>query len=152
MSLSPSPASWPPSFQQRIYVHHTDSGGVVYHANYLAFAEYARSEFCRDLGMPLTDLQHQTGGLFVVRHVEADYHAPARLDDLIEVRTTPQCWQGGRLIFCQKIFKTSPQAAHSSLLVSLKMTLAWVNRDMKPQPLPKIFVQRLNERLITLGS
>lgn len=69
----------------RVYYEDTDAGGVVYYANYLKYAERARTEMLRHLGIESSVLQDQEGLGFVVRRIEADYIQPARLDDLLEV-------------------------------------------------------------------
>ena len=71
----------------RVYYEDTDAGGVVYHANYLRFAERARTEALRDLGLPHADAGERIGLMFVVRRVEVDYLRPARLDDSLTVVT-----------------------------------------------------------------
>lgn len=72
----------------RVYYEDTDAGGVVYHARYLAFAERARTEALRAAGVPHADLVGQHRLVFMVRRIEMRYLAPARLDDLLEVRTS----------------------------------------------------------------
>jgi len=69
----------------RVYYEDTDAGGVVYYANYLKYAERARTEMLRHLGIESSILQEQEGLGFVVRHLQTDYIQPARLDDLLEV-------------------------------------------------------------------
>jgi acyl-CoA thioester hydrolase len=71
----------------RVYYEDTDAGGVVYHANYLRFAERARTEALRDLGVPHAEMSEKFGLIFMVRRVNLDYLAPARLDDLLVVAT-----------------------------------------------------------------
>jgi acyl-CoA thioester hydrolase len=71
----------------RVYYEDTDAGGVVYHARYLAFAERARTEALRDMAVPHQAMLDETGLLFMVRGVEMDYQAPARLDDELVVDT-----------------------------------------------------------------
>lgn len=71
----------------RIYYSDTDAGGVVYHSDYLDFAEKGRTEMLRDLGYPHNQMIEETGSLFVVRRIEIDYRASAVLDDLLTVRT-----------------------------------------------------------------
>lgn len=71
----------------RIYYEDTDAGGIVYYANYLRFAERGRSETLRDLGYECSKLQLQDNILPVVRKVEIDYLASARLDDSLTVIT-----------------------------------------------------------------
>ena len=71
----------------RIYYEDTDAGAVVYHARYLAFAERARTEALRALGVPHAEMAMQHGLIFMVRRVEIDYQAPARLDDELGIVT-----------------------------------------------------------------
>lgn len=72
----------------RIYYEDTDAGGIVYHANYLRYAERARTEALRDMGIPHSEMTEQFGTMFVVRRIEVDYLMPARLDDSLTVETT----------------------------------------------------------------
>lgn len=72
----------------RVYYEDTDAAGIVYYANYLRFAERARSEFLRLLGVDQRALREQQGLVFAVRRASLDYRAPARLDDLLELRST----------------------------------------------------------------
>lgn len=69
----------------RVYYEDTDAGGVVYYANYLKYAERARTEMLRHLGIENSVLQARHGLAFVVRHISVDYMRPARLDDRLEV-------------------------------------------------------------------
>ena len=71
----------------RVYYEDTDAAGVVYYANYLRFCERGRTEWLRHLGQEQHDLLHEQAVAFVVRSLEARYHAPARLDDLLCVAT-----------------------------------------------------------------
>ena len=73
----------------RIYYEDTDAGGVVYHANYLRFAERARTEVLRDLGVAHAEMVSQHGVMFMVRRIKLDYLGPARLDDSLIVTTRP---------------------------------------------------------------
>jgi acyl-CoA thioester hydrolase len=72
----------------RVYYEDTDAGGIVYHANYLRFAERARSEFLRLLGWAHERLVEETGLVWVVRRAALDYMQPARLDDALMVETS----------------------------------------------------------------
>lgn len=74
------------TFPVRVYYEDTDAGGVVYYANYLRFAERARTEWLRRWANH-EQLLAEHNLLFMVRHIEVDYQAPARLDDLLEVYT-----------------------------------------------------------------
>jgi acyl-CoA thioester hydrolase len=78
----------PHNFAIRVYYDDTDAGGIVYHANYLRFAEHARTEALRDLGVPHAVLVRDFGLMFVVRRVKLDYLRPARVDDSLTVLTS----------------------------------------------------------------
>jgi len=78
----------PHNFAMRVYYEDTDAGGIVYHANYLRFAERARTEALRDLGVPHAALVSDFGVMFVVRRVKLDYLRPARVDDSLMVLTS----------------------------------------------------------------
>lgn len=71
----------------RVYYEDTDAGGIVYHARYLAFAERARTEAIRSLGVPVIALSEQFGLAFVVRDINVSYRMPLRLDDVFTVTT-----------------------------------------------------------------
>lgn len=69
----------------RVYYEDTDSGGVVYYANYLKFLERARTEWLRDMGFGQTELLRDHSVIFVVRAVQIEYLRPAVFDDLLTV-------------------------------------------------------------------
>jgi len=69
----------------RVYYEDTDAAGIVYYANYLKFAERARTEMMRAAGTGHRRLMDEAGVLWAVRRCTADYLSPARLDDAIEV-------------------------------------------------------------------
>ncbi len=79
--------SIPFEFSLRVYYQDTDAGGIVYHANYLNFAERARAEALRAMGVPHVQMVSQFGVMFVVRRMKIDYQRPARLDDEIRIET-----------------------------------------------------------------
>ncbi|MGB8274759.1 MAG: YbgC/FadM family acyl-CoA thioesterase, partial [Alphaproteobacteria bacterium] len=74
-------------FPVRVYYEDTDAGGVVYYANYLKFAERARTEMMHLVGAGYGDAVRAGKVAFAVRRCEIDFLAPARLDDLLEVET-----------------------------------------------------------------
>jgi acyl-CoA thioester hydrolase len=71
----------------RVYFEDTDAGEIVYYANYLRFAERGRSETLRELGFECSQLKEENQILPVVRKVDIDYVASARLDDMLTVKT-----------------------------------------------------------------
>ncbi len=92
-------------FPIRIYYEDTDAGGVVYHANYLRFAERARTEALREAGAPHSELVELHGLMFMVRRVKMDYLAPARIDDSLTILTTPTLIRGASLDLRQSVLR-----------------------------------------------
>lgn len=87
----------------RVYYEDTDSGGVVYYANYLKFIERGRSEFLRELGFEQDQLINDQGVIFAVRSLQAEYLSPARFNDLLTIHTQVEKSRRASLIFSQKI-------------------------------------------------
>lgn len=69
----------------RVYFSDTDAVGIVYHANYLDFAERARTEFLREEGIDMNELIKQNI-YFVLRSANIEYLAPAKIDDLLSIK------------------------------------------------------------------
>ncbi|WP_374580837.1 tol-pal system-associated acyl-CoA thioesterase [Pseudoduganella sp.] len=98
------------TWEVRVYYEDTDAGGIVYYANYLKFFERARTEWLRALGVNQDILLREHDAMFVVKNVSADYHAPARLDDVIKltlrieklgrasIQFVQEAWCGERLL------------------------------------------------------
>ena len=104
----------------RIYYEDTDLAGMVYYANYLRFIERARTEWVRSLGVDQVGLKAQ-GIVFAVRRVEADYLAPARFDDVVEVRTDVGAVTGARITLQQDIWRGG-QRLFASVVTLVAMT------------------------------
>jgi len=88
----------------RVYYEDTDSGGVVYYANYLKFMERARTEMLRSLGFEQDQLQQQSGILFAVHSVNIQYKKPAKFNNELTVVTTISACGKASIVFIQKIF------------------------------------------------
>jgi len=101
----------------RVYYAETDAGGVVYHASYLNFAERGRTEFFRGIGLDQKALRAESGLLFAVRSCEMEFLRPARLDDLLEVRSMLVHLGGASLHVRQSIWRDDEEL--STLLVKL---------------------------------
>lgn len=112
----------------RVYYEDTDAGGIVYYANYLRFAERARTEFLRSLGFERTD--ERFGVAFAVRHCTADYLASARLDDLLDVETRLLDTGGASLKVEQAIRRDGTE------LVRLIVRVACIRSDGKAVRMP----------------
>ena len=116
----------------RVYYEDTDAGGVVYHASYLRFAERARTEALRDLGIPHADLLQRFTLMFVVRRIEVDYLRPARLDDSLTVVTEPLAVGGASVLLRQDV--RGPEGSCAVLTVRLACVKPG---DGKPGRLPQ---------------
>lgn len=90
-------------FPVRVYFEDTDAGGIVYYANYLKFAERARTEMMRCLGFASGHLLRADGRAVAVRRCTMDLRRPARLDDLLEVRTRVTTLKGASLALEQAV-------------------------------------------------
>lgn len=105
------------SFKLRAYYEDTDAGGIVYHANYLKFAERARTEMIRDLGITNRQLRDDHDILIVVRHIDIDYSTSAYLEDELVVESTvPEI---GRTSFTMKQIVMRDGLACATLIVKL---------------------------------
>lgn len=89
----------------RVYYEDTDLGGFVYYANYLKFIERGRSEWVRLCGVDQTRLKAERGLLFVVRHLEAEYLAPAFFEDALVVETDLLEIAGSRIVLAQRVLR-----------------------------------------------
>ncbi|MDA1309231.1 MAG: tol-pal system-associated acyl-CoA thioesterase [Proteobacteria bacterium] len=124
-------------FQVRVYYEDTDAGGIVYHANYLHFAERARTEFLRLVGIGQDAMRREDGAGFAVRRCEIDFRAPARLDDMLEVRTVLRDPRGARVSALQSIHMVTGGKADEDWLVRLDLMLACINQHGRPVRLPE---------------
>lgn len=116
-------------FSLRTYYEDTDAGGIVYHASYLRFAERARTEWLRNLGVNQDDLRQAQSLGFVVTSLAVDYHRPARLDDALQVTTGLVELGRATMKLKQEIWR--PDAASGSKLATLTVTIACVELGTK---------------------
>jgi acyl-CoA thioester hydrolase len=114
----------------RVYYEDTDAAGIVYYANYLRFAERARSEMLRALGLPPSRLERDHGVKFAVRRCVVDYERPARLDDRVEVCSNVTRLGGATIEMEQEVRRDG------ATLARLHVALACVGRDGRPRRLP----------------
>ena len=118
------------SFPIRVYYEDTDMAGIVYYANYLKYIERARSDWVKSLGIDQNSMREQDGVVFAVRRVEADYHAPARFDDALQVETRVQTVTGARLVMQQEVTR------NGDLLFGATVTIVCINDTGQPARLP----------------
>lgn len=108
----------PFSFPVRVYWEDTDAGGVVYHAQYLAFMERARSEWMRALGLHQDALRREHDLVFVVRAMNTDFRAPARLDDQLQVSVALLECRGASLVLAQRVQRDGALLVDASVRVA----------------------------------
>jgi acyl-CoA thioester hydrolase len=124
----------PPSIHRytcRAYYEDTDAGGVVYHANYLRYAERARTEALREAGIPHAELVARLGLMFMAHRVEIDYVRPAMLDDLMVVETETTAVGGATVVLRQTV------RGHQGICAALLVKLACVRiGGNKPARIP----------------
>jgi acyl-CoA thioester hydrolase len=101
----------PHRYALRVYYQDTDAGGIVYHANYLNFAERARAEALRAMGIPHAEMVKKHAVMFVVRRVVLDYQRPARLDDELVIETRVVQVGGASATLRQEFWRDSDSLA-----------------------------------------
>lgn len=122
-------------YKMRVYYEDTDAGGIVYHANYLRFAERARTEALREAGISHALLVEAFNRMFVVRRAEVDYALPARLDEELVVVTTPLRVGGASVVLRQDV-----QGLDGVSRAVLILRLACVGvGDTRPARLPPLW-------------
>ena len=117
------PRTVPHTHPVRVYYEDTDAGGIVYYANYLRFAERARTELLRSVGIENGSLMTETRIAFAVRECHADYLKPAKLDDLLDVRTRVTEVSGASVRMAQDV------CLDGKTLVAIKVRLACMHLD-----------------------
>jgi acyl-CoA thioester hydrolase len=120
------------SVKYRVYWEDTDGQGVVYYANYLKFAERARTELLRHLNLVQTELKEKEKIFFVVRKCEIEYFKSAKLDDMIEVLSRVSEVRNSSLEILQ-ICKNNEE-----VLTSLKVQIVCIDSEnMRPKKIPQ---------------
>lgn len=130
-------------FPLRVYYEDTDAGGVIYYANYLKYAERARTELLRELGIDQLKLRKRDGITFTVRRCQVDYLAPGGLDDVLEVRTRILAASAATVDAEQIVRRVAPGNGGGSDLARLEVRLACVNDKGRPVRLPAAVVSAL---------
>jgi len=120
----------------RVYFEDTDSGGVVYHANYLKFMERARTEWLRSLGLNQIKLKQEDKVMFVVRKIDIQYKMPARFNDELLIQTDCVKTTDYSIILKQNILRDR------QIITEGKVEIVCINSDLfKPVRIPKMAKQ-----------
>ena len=115
----------------KVYYEDTDSGGVVYYANYLKFLERARTEALFSIGFSNKKIRDQFNSLILVKSCNIEYKKPALLEDELTIRS-----------FVKSITKTSffmnqVISKENEIIVEAQIHLVFVNKDGKPIKIPE---------------
>ena len=126
------------SFPVRIYFEDTDSGGVVYHSNYLKFIERARTEWLRNVGIDQRHLKHQAHIMFVVHRIDIQYKLPARFNDDLIVKSELIDIGSSKIEFRQMIYR------EDELLIDASVDIACIDSEkFKPVRIPSTVKQTM---------
>ncbi len=109
----------------RVYYEDTDSGGVVYYANYLKFMERARTEWLRARGFEQDALLQEQRLLFAVRSLSVDYRRPARFNDVLAVSARLIEANGASFLFEQTIQRD----VSTDILCSARVKVACIDAE-----------------------
>lgn len=130
----------------RVYYADTDAAGVMYHANYLRFAERARCEMMRCLGFPLPQVLKDYGIVFAIRQCTIDFIKPAWLDDALEVRTR-MVDIGASRMDVEHIMTCGEDE-----IARIKITAVAINHDAKAVRMPDEMRRRLGEFVMSTAA
>jgi acyl-CoA thioester hydrolase len=119
----------------RVIYGDTDSGGVMYHANYLRLAEVGRTELMRQWAMPYSEIERQ-GIILPLTESYLRYKAPARYDDLVTISTSLAELSFVTCRFHFTITRWEEDQGRDRLLVKGFTCHASINRQGKLMPLP----------------
>ncbi len=134
----------------RVYYEDTDAGGIVFYANYLKFFERARTEWLRAAGINQHMLALQEQRIFVVKSTAIDYHAPAKLDDRLEITVVVKKLGRASVEFMQEAWckpaNEGDDADQARLLCSGSIRVGCVDApSLRPAPIPAAVHERITE-------
>ncbi|MCA0395735.1 MAG: tol-pal system-associated acyl-CoA thioesterase [Proteobacteria bacterium] len=145
-SIDPAALSRAFSLPTRVYWEDTDAGGVVYHAQYLAFLERARTEWMRAQGHGQETLRLEHDLVFAVRAMRIDFRKPARLDDALLATVSLRQCRRASLVVAQSILRDG------ELLLDAEVRIAALDAStFRPRAIPEPLYQALN-RLVEPGA
>lgn len=124
----------------RVYYEDTDSGGVVYYANYLRFMERARTEWLRNLGFEQDVLIRDAGIIFAVRSVQLDYRRPAHFNDALTVTASLLHHGGASITVGQAVCRGEAVLCEGTVKVA-----SLDSRTLRPKPLPASILAALQQ-------
>ena len=127
------------SVDYRVYYEDTDAVGIMYHANFISFCERGRSEMLRDIGYPASQTLETLGVGFVVRHIDANFTAMVKLDDLLSVETSVKQIKNTSFLMTQNI------VCQNKVAFTMDITLVCMSREGKPARIPDVLRDKFND-------
>lgn len=118
----------------RVYFEDTDLMGIVYHARYLYFFERARTEMLRNMGFTLT-VMAENNIYFAIREANVRYHAPAYLDDLLQIKTAVVNQTSCTLQFKQMMYNQKDKLISEATIMTV-----CVDQALKPRRVPNLLL------------
>ncbi|MBM3338120.1 MAG: tol-pal system-associated acyl-CoA thioesterase, partial [Betaproteobacteria bacterium] len=128
----------------RVYYEDTDAGGIVFYANYLKFFERARTEWLRAAGVGQQQLSSETRCMFVVKSASIDYHAPARLDDRLEISVRIQKLGRASVLFTQEAWRMNDQDSVRLCTGSIRVGCVDTN-SLRPAEIPVAVFKKISD-------
>jgi|TARA_B110000116_G_C16675778_1_gene508379 acyl-CoA thioester hydrolase len=119
----------------KVYYEDTDTGGVVYYANYLKFLERARTEALSTIGLSNLKIKDKFGAHIIVKSCNIEYKKVAHLEDELNIRS-----------FIKSVTKTSFLMNQiitrgENIIVEAQIHLVFVNEKNKPLKVPDIIFE-----------
>ena len=121
----------------KVYYEDTDSGGVVYYANYLKFLERARTEMINSIGFSNKKLLDEHKTLIIVKSCNVEYLSPSKLEDKLQIHSSIESFNKASFVIIQNIKKDD------NLIVKAKLKLVTVNQEGKPIKVPSALEKQL---------
>ena len=122
------------SHNVKIYYEDTDSGGVVYHANYLKYFERARTEALLTIGLSNLKIKDEFNSLIIVKSCNIEYKKSAYLEDNLIIKSFISSLSKTSFVMDQSIYRDNV------LIVDAKIHLVFVNKDGKPTKISEIIL------------
>ena len=119
------------NFAVNVYYEDTDTGGVVYYANYLKFLERARSEAIYSLGFTNLDLLKYHGVLLIVKSCNIEYKKPAKFEDKLDIVSEISSFTKTSFVMKQSILR------NNELISIADIQLVAVDKNGKPSKIPE---------------
>ena len=125
------------TYKLKVFYEDTDSGGVVYYANYLKFFERARTEAIAQIGLSNKKLLEEHGIFIIVKSCNIEYKKPAKLEDQLEIKSSIISMSNTSFKMKQRAFRDQ------ELITDCEIHLVIVDRTGKPSKIPNILKNKL---------